>query len=124
MSDPINEIVPLIRKHFDFLVSDYGFVCVRTWNEYMSRYQGAEYNSGRATILVEQADSPILDVRIMDYLGHRGHSENRWPSRSILKQSGIHLARENRADTLCGALEPPRRVVFCFNAGMTQREDL
>jgi hypothetical protein len=72
MSGHINDIVPLIRKHFDFLVTDWGYECVRTWNEYMSRYQGAEYHSARATVFVEQADSPILDVRIMDRQAHRG----------------------------------------------------
>ncbi len=38
----------------------------------MSRYQGAEYRSEELAVLVEQADSPILDVRLTD-----GHSDRR-----------------------------------------------
>jgi hypothetical protein len=66
MSDQINNLVPLIRKHFDFLVTELGFQCTRTWNDYMSRYQGAEYESEHATVLVEQADRPMLEVRLAD----------------------------------------------------------
>jgi hypothetical protein len=71
MSGHINNLVPLIRKHFDFLVTDWGFRFVRSWDDYMSRYQGAEYQSERVVVLVEQADSPTLDVRFMDRQGDR-----------------------------------------------------
>ena len=59
-------MVPLIRKHFDFLVLEFGFECTRTWDQYMSRYQGAEYKRADLTIQVEQPDSPILEVRVLD----------------------------------------------------------
>jgi hypothetical protein len=66
MSGCINDLVPLIRKHFDFLITDWGFECVRTWNEYMAREQGVEYQSERVRVMVQQPDSPILDVRFTD----------------------------------------------------------
>jgi hypothetical protein len=66
MSDQINNLVPLIRKHFDFLVTELGFQCARTWNEYMSRYQGVEYCSEHVIVSVEHSDSPVLDVRLAD----------------------------------------------------------
>src|SRR5687767_6590076 len=64
MSDGINDILPLIRKHFDFLNTEYGFSCQRTWSDYMARYQGAEYRRDHPTIKVEQADSPIFEVHL------------------------------------------------------------
>lgn len=66
MSGQINSLVPLIRKHFDFLVTEHGFQCARTWSEYMSRYQGAEYRSQHVMVSVEQSDSPVLGVRLVD----------------------------------------------------------
>lgn len=64
MHEQINDIVPLIRKHFDFLQKDFAFSCQRTWNEYMSRHQGAEYVSKHLAIIVEQPDSPIFEVHL------------------------------------------------------------
>lgn len=66
MSGQINDLVPLIRKHFDFLITDWAFECVRTWNEYMARYQGVEYQSNRARVIIQQPDGPTLDVHFMD----------------------------------------------------------
>lgn len=66
MSGQINNLVPLIRKHFDFLITDLGFMCVRSWNEHMSREQGVEYQSARVTVVVEQPDSPIIEVWLRD----------------------------------------------------------
>jgi hypothetical protein len=73
MSGYINDLVPLIRKHFDFLITDWAFECVRTWNEYMARDQGVEYQSDRVRVIIQQPDSPTLDVHFTDC-----HSDSRF----------------------------------------------
>jgi len=69
-------MVPLIREYFDFIVPEFGFECTRTWDDYMSRYQGVEYRRGDLAIQVEQPDSPVLEVRVVDRIGGKERVRN------------------------------------------------
>src|SRR5687767_2707120 len=116
MSDGINDILPLIRKHFDFLNTEYGFSCQRTWSDYMARYQGAEYRRDHLTIKVEQADSPIFEVHLKVEM--QGEALSGRPRKydfaqklgreaSRTSMAAAHSARR-RAITVSRCMPPPR----------------